>query len=92
MKKLILVFFLTLGVGMMAQAQILGKLKAKAKTATEISVDRSTDKVVDQAINKTADNVTDKTINKVGEKIPCHLRFLIQAKQLSNLEIKSIHR
>ena len=69
MKKVIFIFFLTLGVGGMAQAQVLRKLKEKAKTATTNSVDRSTDKVVDQAVNKTADNVTDKTISKVGEKL-----------------------
>lgn len=69
MKKVIFIFFLTLGIGGIAQAQVLSKLKEKAKTATTNSVDRSTDKVVDQAVNKTADNVTDKAINKVGEKL-----------------------
>jgi len=69
MKKVIFIFFLTLGIGGIAQAQVLSKLKEKAKTAATNSVDRSTDKVVDQAVNKTADNVTDKAINKVGEKL-----------------------
>jgi hypothetical protein len=69
MKKLIFIFFLTLGIGGIAQAQVLSKLKEKAKTAAGNSVDRSTDKVVDRAVNKTADNVTDKAINKVGEKL-----------------------
>ncbi|WP_343524588.1 hypothetical protein [Pedobacter sp.] len=69
MKKLILVFCLTMGIGGIAQAQILGKLKEKTKAAAEGSVDRSTDKVVDKAVNKTADNVTDKAINKVSEKL-----------------------
>jgi hypothetical protein len=69
MKKLIFIFFLTLSIGRIAQAQVLSKLKEKTKTAAGNSVDRSTDKVVDQAVNKTADNVTDKAINKVGEKL-----------------------
>jgi hypothetical protein len=69
MKKVIFIFFLTLGIGGIAQAQVLSKLKEKAKTAAGNSVDRSTDKVVDQAVNKTADNITDKAINKVGEKL-----------------------
>jgi len=69
MKKVILIFFLTLGVGGIAQAQILSKLKEKTKAAVGSSVDRSTDKVVDKAVNTTADNVTDKAISKVGEKL-----------------------
>jgi glutamyl-tRNA reductase len=69
MKKVIFIFFLTLGIGGIAQAQVLRKLKEKAKTATASSVDRSTDKVVDKAVNKTADNVTDKAINKVSEQL-----------------------
>lgn len=69
MKSVIFIFFLSLGIGGIAQAQVLSKLKEKTKTAVGTSVDRSTDKVVDQAVNKTADNVTDKAINKVGEKL-----------------------
>lgn len=69
MKKVIFIFFLTLGIGGIAQAQVLGKLKEKTKTAVGNSVDRSTDKVVDKTINKTADNVTDKVLNKAGEKL-----------------------
>lgn len=69
MKKIIFIFFLSLGIGGITQAQVLSKLKEKTKTAVDNSVDRSTDKVVDKAVNKTADNVTDKAINKVGEKL-----------------------
>lgn len=69
MKKVIFILFLTIGVGGIAQAQVLSKLKEKTKIAAGNSVDRSTDKVVDKAVNKTADNVTDKAINKVGEKL-----------------------
>ncbi|WP_379091560.1 hypothetical protein [Pedobacter sp. UC225_65] len=38
MKKVILIFFLTIGVGGIAQAQILGKLKEKTKAAVGSSV------------------------------------------------------
>lgn len=69
MKKVIFIVFLTIGVGGIAQAQFLNKLKEKAKIATGNSVDRSTDKVVDKAVNKTADNATDKALNKAGEKL-----------------------
>ena len=68
-KKVIFIFFLTIGIGGIAQAQVLGKLKEKTKAAVGSSVDRSTDKVVDKAVNKTVDNATDKAINKVGEKL-----------------------
>ncbi len=69
MKRVIFIFFLTIGIGGIAQAQVLSKLKEKAKTAAANSVDRSTDKVVDKAVNKTADNVTDKVLRKAGEKV-----------------------
>jgi len=69
MKKVIFIFFLTIGMGGIAQAQVLSKLKEKRKAAVGSSVDRSTDKIVDKAVNKTADNATDKAISKVGEKL-----------------------
>lgn len=69
MKKVIFIFFLTIGMGGIAQAQVLSKIKEKAKTAVGNSVDRSTDKIVDKAVNKTVDNSTDKALNKVGEKL-----------------------
>ncbi|HTM97121.1 MAG TPA: hypothetical protein VL088_00185 [Pedobacter sp.] len=69
MKKVIFILFFTFGIGGIAQAQVLNKLKQKTKTAVGNSVDRSTDKVVDKAVNKTVDNVTDKALNKVGDKL-----------------------
>ncbi|HVW58709.1 MAG TPA: hypothetical protein VHC48_01695 [Puia sp.] len=69
MKKTIFVLLIFLCGRGIAQAQVLGALKAKVKTAAENSVDRSTDKVVDRALNKTSDTVTDKVIGKTEQKL-----------------------
>ncbi len=69
MKKIIFILLISIGVGNMAQAQVLKILKTKAKTAVDNSVDRSTSKVVDKTINSPADNVTDTVLNKAGKKL-----------------------
>lgn len=69
MKRIIFILLFSVGVGSMAQAQVLKILKTKAKTAADNSVDRSTNKVVDKTINNPADNITDTVLNKAGKKL-----------------------
>jgi hypothetical protein len=69
MKTIIFNLFFLIGLGNMAQAQLLKNLKAKAKTAVDNSVERSSNKVVDKTINNPADNVTDTVLNKTEKKV-----------------------
>ena len=83
MKRLIFILLFFIGVGSMAQGQLLKNLKAKAKTAVDNSVERSSNKVVDKTINNPADNVTDTVLDKTGKK----LQSLFKKKDRKNKAI-----
>lgn len=53
----------------MTHAQVLKRLRVKAKEAVKSSTERPKNKVADKAINAPADNIAGLTFNRIGRKV-----------------------